>query len=67
MQNKRINWENAITNNEYWVIEFAKNKLSRDDAMYCVPELRKPIRNRGVQEVRRIARKALKRRGLLCI
>jgi len=49
------------------VFLFATNKLTRDEflkEMSGIPGVRNLVRNRGVNEARNIARKALRRRGV---
>lgn len=61
-----INWSTllACKNAQRIVEEFAKGNISRDNMLRKVPSLREEIRSRGVNEMRRLARKSLRRRGV---
>lgn len=62
-----INWSNLLDSNPTamrLVEEFAKGNISRDNMLRKVPSLREEIRSRGVNEMRRLARKSLRRRGV---
>ena len=69
MVNNTIDWSSLIQNNSNAVVKFATGSLSGTDFQRTFAGNPNParcvIRNHGVTYGRRLARKALKRRGLL--
>ncbi len=64
-----INWDSLISRNAKVVKEFAVGRASSEDFVTCFRgnpnEARRLVRTNGATYGRRLARKALRRRGLL--
>jgi hypothetical protein len=70
-----VNWSNVLSDftGRRAVVKFASGELSRDNLLKVFSagknreantEVRQLVRSRGAQNARRIAREALKRRGI---